>query len=259
MKWKKWIFLVATGLLVLGLAGCGKAEKVTQHSGKLTIGLEGTYAPFGYRDKTGNLTGYDVEVSKAIAKKMGLKPEFKPTGWDSLIAGLNSNTYDVVFNNMAVTKERKQKFRMADPYVYSKAVIITKDNSDIKTVDDIKGKRFGEGTGTDNWKIAEKYGAKVFSGPQFETAMEMIQQGRMDGAINAEPAFNAWAKSHPNSGLTAHVIPSDKVEEEAIAPLMNKNSAELNKKMNKAIKELRKDGTLKRLSVKYFGSDITNR
>ncbi|ANZ57716.1 amino acid ABC transporter substrate-binding protein [Fructilactobacillus lindneri] len=255
---KKLPLILMLGLITLVLAACGNQNSETKEKGTLTIGLEGTYPPYAYR-QNGKLTGFEVELAKDTAKKMGLKPKFVTTGWDSLIQGINSQSYDVVFNNLAENPKRKKQFRFSKPYAYSKAIIITKKDSPIKNYKDLKGKKVAEGTGTDNWNNAVKLGAKPVASPEFQTSMDMIDDGRVQAAVNSKEDFVYWQKNHPKTDLTYQVIPSNVITPAAIAPMMNKNSKELNQKMNKALDEERRDGTMKRLSIKYFGTDITNK
>lgn len=253
---KKLGLILALGLVALTLVACGQSKSAddTKTPGTLTIGMEGTYAPYAYRDKGGKLTGFEVELAKETAKRMGLKPKFVTTGWDSLIAGLNSNEYDVIFNDMWVNPARKKQFSYSEPYIYNKSVLISKKGL---TMDNIKGKTIAAGTGTENWTTAEKLGAKVIAAPDFQTDMDMISQGRADGAVNSEAAFNYWKKSHQDSDITYQVIPDKFVKEQPIAPMLNKKSTKLNSDMAKAIKAEHDDGTIKKLSMKYFGKDIT--
>ncbi|AUI71672.1 transporter substrate-binding domain-containing protein [Companilactobacillus alimentarius] len=260
---KKRIALILTTVvaLILVLTGCSNknsANNDTKTQGTLTVGLEGTYAPYSYRDD-GKLKGFEVDLAKDIAKKLDLKTKFVPTKWDSLIAGLNSNTFDVVFNNVAKNPSRKKHYIFSTPYIYSKSVIITKDGTGINSVDDIKGKKISAGTGTDNYNHAEKFGAKVVPAADFQTDMSMIDQGRVAGAINSREAFLYWKKSHKNTDLKYITIPDNKLEPSEIAPIYNKKSTHLRGRVNKAIKELYKDGTMKKLSIKYFGEDITKK
>ncbi|CAJ1182480.1 amino acid ABC transporter substrate-binding component [Companilactobacillus paralimentarius DSM 13238 = JCM 10415] len=259
---KKRIALILTMIaaFVLVLTGCSNksANSDTKTDGTLTIGLEGTYAPYSYRDN-GKLKGFEVDLGKAIAKKLDLKAKFVPTKWDSLIAGLNSNTFDVVLNNVAKNPSREKHYIFSTPYIYSKSVIITKDGTGINSVNDIKGKKISAGTGTDNYNHAEKFGAKVVPAADFQTDMSMINQGRVAGAFNSKEAFLYWKESHKNTDLKYITIPNSKLEPSEIAPIYNKKSTHLRNRVNKAIKELYKDGTMKKLSNKYFGEDITKK
>ena len=133
MKYGKLIKSIAAfvGVASLGLAfnvarpAQASADKISaatsselKQKGTLTIGLEGTFAPYSYR-KDGKLTGFEVELGKDIAKQMGLKAKFVPTKWDGLIEGVNTGKYDIVLNNVTVTKERQAKFGFSTPYIYS--------------------------------------------------------------------------------------------------------------------------------------------
>lgn len=259
---KKRIALILTTLvaLILVLTGCSSNKNAsdTKTKGTLTIGLEGTYAPYSYRED-GKLKGFEVDYGKAVAKKLGLKAKFVPTKWDSLIAGLNSNTFDVVINNVAENASRKKQYLFSTPYVYSKSVVITKDGSGINSVDDIKGQKIAAGTGTDNYNNAKKFGADIVPSSDFQTSMSMIDQGRVKGAFNSKEAFLTWKKDHKNTDLKYITVPESKLKSSKIAPIFNKKSTKLSKDVTKATKELQKDGTLKKLSIKYFGEDITKK
>ncbi|MHA8111236.1 transporter substrate-binding domain-containing protein [Lactobacillaceae bacterium Melli_B4] len=270
MKWNKLVkrlsvitALVGTGAL---LAACGNsndksADKGSYQSeltqkGKLTVGLEGTYAPYSYR-QDGKLKGFEVDLATDIAKKMNLKVDFVQTKWDSLIAGLGSNKYDAVMNNMTVTPERKKLYSFSTPYSYSYYTLITRNNTNINSIKDIKGKNIVDGAGTDNAVVAKNFGANVSATPESSTAYQLIQQGRADGTVNAVPAWKYYAKHNSTKGLKEVDVPASLQKPAETSVMMNKNSKQITKKVNQAIEELRKDGTLKKLSIKYFGSDIT--
>lgn len=228
-------------------------------SGTLTIGLEGTYAPYSYREN-GKLKGFEVDLAKDIAKEMGLKAKFVPTKFDSLIAGVQSKKFDIAINNLGITKARQQKFLFSTPYIYSKSVLITKSNNKkIKSVKDLKGVTMVEGTGTDNWDWAEKFGGKVIPSPEFATSMSMLRDGRAKATINSKEAFAYYVKEKSGSGLKARDIPTSSIPATKEGIMMNKDNPELQKKVNIALSKLRKDGTMKKLSEKYFGTDITTK
>ncbi|CAH0418321.1 transporter substrate-binding domain-containing protein [Periweissella ghanensis] len=267
MKFKKQVLgtvVILAGVLLAGCANGGKnaTGKDTNYKselvkrGSLTIGLEGTFAPYSYRDN-GKLTGFEVELGQDIAKKIGVKPVFVPTKWDSLIAGLGSGRYDVILNNINKTPQRAKVYAFADPYIYSRYVLISRsDEKGLKTLASIKGKKLVEGTGTDNFNVATKYGATVVPNGDFPTALGLIRQDRVAATINSREAFLAYAKSNPTSDLK-YVDLSKTLAPTAVQPMLNKQSPKLLAKVSAAIKELRQDGTLTKLSEKYFGSDIT--
>ncbi|KRK65135.1 amino acid ABC transporter substrate-binding component [Companilactobacillus tucceti DSM 20183] len=262
MKKRIALIIAAAFAFILVLSGCSSnsAENDTKTKGTLTVGLEGTFAPYSYREH-GKLTGFEVELARDVAKELDLKVKFVPTKWDSLIAGLNSKTFDVVFNNVAINPSRKKQYIFSTPYIYSKSVIVTKkDNTEIKSIDDVKGKKLGEGTGTDNYNKAKKFDADVVPSSDYQTTLSMIDQGRIAGTINSKESFLTWKKDgHQNTDLHYIEIPSSKIETSKIAPIYNKNSKHLRDRVNKALKKLEKDGTLTKLSKKYFTDDITKK
>src|SRR5690606_17116782 len=100
-------------------------EAITS-AGKLRIGTEGTYAPFTYHDSTGALVGFDVEIGREIAERIGVEAEFIEGKWDGLIAGIDANLYDAVINQVGITEERQAKYDFSDPYIASKAALIVR-------------------------------------------------------------------------------------------------------------------------------------
>ena len=120
----------------LVLTACGSSatngENPVKAAGVLRVGTEGTYAPFSYHDPaTGELAGYDVDVARAVGDKLGVKVEFVETPWDSIFAALEANRFDVVANQVTITAERQAKYDLSEPYAIGEGVIVTRadDNS----------------------------------------------------------------------------------------------------------------------------------
>ena len=258
---KKHIFstLIVFSSIIGLLAGSNFTElhADTIKKGTLTVGLEGTYAPFSYREK-GKLTGYEVDVAKAVAKEINMKPKFVQTKWDSLLTGLDSNRYDVIFNNVGITKERKNRYLFAEPYLYSKTVLIQKQNGKLKTLEDIKGKNLAQSTSSNFGQMAKKNGAKIVAVPGMVEAMNLIDSGRADAELNDAGAFELWHHKNPDVKVKAVKMDSE-IPAVPAAPMLNKNNPKLQKQINKAIKELAKDGTLSKLSKQYFKTDLTKK
>lgn len=143
---KLGIRLLALTLLATVTTGCASSKQENtwdkiKEKKEIVIGTEGTFAPFSYHDDNDNLVGYDVEVSRALAKELGVKVKFVEVKWDSLIAGLDSDKYDLVTNQVAITAERKKKYDFSIPHTYSYPAIITKKyNTEITKMRDIKGR-----------------------------------------------------------------------------------------------------------------------
>ncbi|MCI1283246.1 MAG: transporter substrate-binding domain-containing protein [Lacticaseibacillus songhuajiangensis] len=261
---KKAAVAAATLASVVLLAACGsKSSSATSgyksdliNSKQLTIGLEGTYAPYSYR-KNGKLVGFEVELGKAIAKKLDVKANFVPTKWDSLIAGLGSGKFDTVLNDITPTPERKKAYLFSTPYIYSRYAIVSKAGSNLTSLAAIKGKKFVEGTGTDNAVVAKKAGAKIIPNGDVATSYQMVKDGRADGAVNATPSWYSYKQNNSTKGLQMTILKDSEQEPAKISALIGKKHTKLQTKINSAIKALKADGTLKKLSKKYFGADIT--
>ena len=133
------------------------------NKGTITVGTEGTYAPFSYHDKDGKLTGYDVEVTRAVADKLGIKVEFKETQWDSMMAGLKAGRFDVVANQVGLTSpERQATFDKSEPYSWSGAVLVVrKDDNKIKSPADIKGVKTAQSLTSNFGEKAKEAGAEL--------------------------------------------------------------------------------------------------
>ncbi|MFT9097416.1 transporter substrate-binding domain-containing protein [Liquorilactobacillus sp.] len=250
--------IIITFGIFIGLATKANASSYKDdliNKGQLTIGLEGTYKPYSYRSD-GKLTGFEVDLGKALAKKMGVKAKFVPTKWDSLIAGVGASKYDIVLNNITQTPERKKVYIFSKPYIYSRYALISSKKNKINNLKEVKNKKFAEGTGTNNEILAKKYKATIVSSGDFATSLSLIRQGRVNGTINAAEAYYAYAKSNKVSDLHFKDL-SKQVKPVKISALLNKKNKKLQGRINKALQTLRNDGTLQKLSKKYFGSDIT--
>ena len=224
--------------------------------GKLLIGTEGTYAPYTFHDESGKLVGYDVEVAEAIAAKLGVKAEFVESNWDSLIAGLDAVRYDVVINQVTITEERLQKYDFSTPYTISRAALIVgKDNNDIKSFEDLKGKKAAQGLTSNYAQLAEGYGAKLVSADgSFSKAIELVSTKRAVATINDQVSFYDFLKQKPDAPVKL-VDTLDDASKNAV--LIRKGNDTFVEAVNKALDEITKDGTLAKISDKYFGADVT--
>ncbi len=235
-------------------SGAATLESV-KASGKLRIGTEGTYAPFTYHDESGKLTGFDVDIATEVSKRIGVEPEFIETKWDSMIGGLDSKRFDAVFNEVGITEERQQKYLFSDPYIASKAVLIVPEsNTDIKSFADLKGKKSAQSLTSNLGKIAQQNGAELVSVDGFNQAIGLLSSGRADATINDNLSYLDLKKQQPD-------LPIKIVAEEANASqsggMFNKGSEDLVKAVDKALSDMKADGTYLKISEKYFGEDVS--
>ncbi|AWB45766.1 amino acid ABC transporter substrate-binding protein [Paenibacillus sp. CAA11] len=231
------------------------ALEAVKASGKLRIGTEGTYAPYTYHDNNGKLTGFDVEIAQEVSKRLGVKPEFIETQWDGMFAGLDAKRFDTVFNEVAITDERKQKYDFSDSYITSKAVLIVrKDNNEIKSFADLKGKKSGQSLTSNLTAIAKDNGAEIVGVEGFNQAIDLLTSSRIDATVNDSLSYLDLKKQKPDAPIKVAAESADASQNGA---LFIKGSDDLVQAVNKALAEMKSDGTYLKISDKYFGADVS--
>ena len=228
-----------------------------QANGTITVAMEGTWAPWTYHDENDNLVGYDVEVATKIAEKLGVEPKFVEGEWDGLLAGLDAGRYDIMVNGVDITPERAKKYDFSTPYAYNRTAVITQqDNDSIKTLEDLNGKTTANTISSTYAELAEQYGATVTGVDDLNQTFELLLSGRIDATLNAEVTYYDYMKEHPDANAKIAVLTAD-ANEVAIPMRKGDETATLRTAIDAAIEEMRADGTLKELSEKYFGTDIS--
>lgn len=251
------VALCATMLMTSCSAGKDDLLKTIQDRGEIIVAMEGTWAPWTYHNEQDELVGYDTEVATLIAEKLGVKATFVEGEWDGLLAGLDAGRYDIMVNGVDITEEREQKYDFSTPYAYNRtAVIVSGDNSEIVSMEDLEGKSTANTISSTYAEVAEKYGAEVTGVDDLNQTIELLLAGRIDATLNAEVTYYDYIKAHPDANIkiacfdeesTCCAIPMRKGEE----------TASLKEAINKALSELAAEGKLSELSEKYFGTDIS--
>lgn len=262
---KNALRLLALALSTLLLCACGKKETSTdrltqvRQKGALVIALEGNWAPWSFHDDSDALVGYDVEVGQAIARKLGVNATFVEGEWDGLLAGVESGRYDMVINGVDVTDSRKETYDFSTPYAYIRTALVVKEGNDtIHSFEDLKGKTTANSIGSTYMELAERYGATCSGVDTLDETIQMVLQGRCDATLNADVSFYDYLSQHPDAAIRI-VASSEDANEVAIPMQKGEASQALREAVSKAIEELREDGTLSALSIKYFGADISGK
>lgn len=259
---------------MLGMSGCSKEEPAqaqTQASsasqdlldqirakGEIVIATEGTWSPWTFHDKEGKLTGYDIEVGRLIAQKLGVKPQFVEGKWDGLLAGISAGRYDIMINGVDMTPERQKAYRFTDPYAYNRTVVmVSAQNDSIKSMQDLKGKVTANTISSTYAEIAEKYGAKVDGVDDLNQTFELLLSGRIDATLNAEVVYYDYMKVHPQAAIKIAAI-DEQVTSVGI-PLKKEGTEKLQIELNKILSDLRNSGELTKLSNQFFGTDISKK
>jgi ABC-type amino acid transport substrate-binding protein len=254
------VAVLAAVAVLLTACGGGSGEASSdlarvKEAGVLKVGTEGTYAPFSYHDpKTNALVGYDVEVIAAVAKELGVEVEYVETPWDAIFAGLAAQRYDVVANQVTRNEERQGLYGLSDTYTVSEGVIATRaDDSSITSLADLKGKKSAQSL-TSNWaQVAKDAGADVESVEGFTQAITLLKQKRVEATVNDNLAVLDYQKSTGDTSVKVAAKTGD-VSEQVVA---TRKDSDLVAAINKALADLKADGTLKTISEKYFEADVS--
>lgn len=273
-KQSKAVIFSFTMAFFLILAACsGKNEADSKDTGweqikdkgKIVVATSGTLYPTSYHDTdsgSDKLTGYEVEVVREAAKRLGLKVEFKEMGIDGMLTAVNSGQVDAVANDIDVTKDREKKFAFSTPYKYSygTAIVRKDDLSGIKTLKDLKGKKAAGAATTVYMEVARKYGAKevIYDNATNEQYLKDVANGRTDVILNDYYLQTLALAAFPDLNITIH--PDIKYMPNKQALVMKKSNEALQIKMNEALKEMSKDGSLTKLSKQFFNkADVSKK
>lgn len=225
--------------------------------GEIIVAMEGTWAPWGYHDEDGKLVGYDVEVAQAIAEKLGVRVNYVEGEWAGLLAGLEGGRYDIMVNGVDIDEERKLKYDFSVPYAYNRTVVIVSgDNDDIHSMEDLNGKRTANTLNSTYAAVGEKYGATVTGVDDFIQTIQLLHSGRIDATLNAEVSYYDYMAQHPEDDIKIACIDPETTQV-AIPMRKGEETASLREAIDRALTELAQEGKLTELSIKYFGTDIS--
>ena len=250
------LLLVMAGVL---FAGCGGTTKTEPAKKKIVIGLDDNFPPMGFKDEKNNIVGFDIDMAKEAAKRLGIEVEFKGIDWSSKEAELNSKRIDALWNGMNITEERKKNVLFSDPYMESKQLIFVLANSPIKSAADLKGKvvgvqqsSIGEEVVTKDEKL--KATLKDFKKyPDCVAAFMDLKTGRLDAVVTDE-ILGRYYMSKEAGTYIAIEQPLGEVGVYGVG--FRKDDKELRDKVQNVLNEMKKDGTSAKISQKWFGADI---
>lgn len=247
--------LLAAGLALPAVAA--DLLDAARARGTLRIAMEGTYPPFNFKDpRTGQLDGYDVDVARLLAARLGLKPEFVTAEWSAILAGLGAGKYDVIVSQVGITPKRQESFDFSEPYTFSTPQLIVRRNerASYNSLADLKGRKLGVGQGTVFEQQARGVpGIDVKSYPATPENLQDLAFGRIDAALN-------------DSLMVAYLLKSTQLPIKAGARVgtvsrmgipLRKGNPKLKAAIDRALAEAKADGSLKRVSLKWFGIDAS--
>ena len=252
-------FLVMLLLAVTAICtGCGDSNNVNK---VYVIGLDDEYAPMGFRDDKGEIVGFDIDLAKEAARRMGVKFEFKPIDWDKKREEITSGNIDIIWNGCDITDERKEYMIFSKPYMDNRQILLVKKgtNQDIHTVGDLEGKIVGTQSGSTSEQYVNETPElknsfkdfKVYL--NFKTAFNALDSGEVDVLICDEIVGRYGLIRNPGKFAVLEVTVGRPCE---IGIGFRKNDVELRDEVQKAFDSMIKDGTAKKISEQWFQADI---
>ena len=265
-NWGKVGLLAAALTLLLGITGCaggndrpedGDLLSQVRERGEIVIALEGTWSPWSFHDEEDQLTGYDVEVGRLIARELGVEPVFVEGQWDGLFAGLDSGRYDMVINGVDVDEDRQEVYDFSEPYAYNRTVIIVRgDDARIQSFEDLEGMTTANTLASTYATVAEQYGATTIGVDDLLQTVELLEAGRIDATLNAEVTFYDYMEQNPAADLKIAAVSED-ANPIAIPLRKGEETAALRQAINEALEAVQESGELGDLSERFFGVDIS--
>lgn len=253
------IFLAVLTLGALA-AGCGGAPEEGAKK-KIVVGLDDNFPPMGFKDEKNEIVGFDIDLAKEAAKRLGREVEFKAIDWSSKEAELKSGRIDVLWNGLNITDKRKENMLFSDPYMDCKQLIFVPVGSPIKGEADLAGKIVG----TQNASTADE---NLDADPELKnslkeikkysdyiSAMMDLQNGRVDAIIADEIVGRYYMGKNPDKFIALEK-PVGPVGVFGIA--FRKDDTALKDEVQKVMNEMKKDKTAAKISEKWFGKDIIN-
>lgn len=275
MNLKKLMVLAVSGAITVSMvAGCGGETTETnqtaedtsltdvQEKGYFTLGLDADFAPMGFTQEDGEIVGFDIDLAKAVAEKMGVEVEIKPIDWNAKSMELSTGKIDVIWNGFSITDERRQEVLFSNPYLSTKQSIVVKAGSDIKTKADLAGKKIAlqDGSTSEDALKAdtatyESIGDDNISrfAENSQVLME-VDAGRADAAIIDEVFVRYYLQKE--NMLDKFVVLDEGFDEEDYGVGGRQGDYALMEAINKALDECKAEGTTSEISVKWFGEDL---
>lgn len=271
-KWKK--IMITVGLMVLmGLmVGCGSSKKETtkqgkdtsledvQNKGTFVLGLDASFPPMGFRDKTNKIVGYDIDLAREVCKRMGVELVIQPISWASNQQELDSKNIDCIWNGLGVSEERKQLMTISEPYMNSHQVLIVEANSPYQTKEDLDGKILVTQKGSTSIISLDKEENIEFKNKLKEIilvednikALKDLQMGS-DVAVMSEVLADYYLKDRKEE----YRVLKDYIDDGEMVIGFRKGEEALKDEVEKQLKEMVKDGTMKTIDEKWFGREVS--
>ncbi len=258
MKKFMGFLLLVSLLFAFGCKETGDGWSKIEEKGVIVVGLDDNFPPMGFRGEDGEIVGFDIDLAKAAATKLGLQAEFKPVDWDGIVMSLNKGDIDVIWNGLTITPARREKIDFSPAYMANRQIVVVAVGSTIKTLDDLAGKSVGLQLGSssqkaldDNEKVKNSLDEQRKYANNTEALMDLAA-GRIDAVVVDEIVGRYYIAKKP--GL--YLVLEQNLGQEEYGVGMRKADKEFVKKLSDAIQELKVDGTADDISQKWFGESV---
>ncbi len=257
---KAVIFLLA--VMMFAFAATAQAadsswDKVKE-KGVLVIGLDDAFPPMGFRLDDGTLTGFDIDAAEELGKRLGIEIKWQPTAWDGVIHSLNAKKFDCIWNGMTITPERAEKVLFTKPYIMDGQIaVVAMGNKEIKNSNDLGGKVVGVQKGSPALEAAKSLDPAPAEIREYDTnpkAFLDLESGRIASVVVDNVSGRYYIAQRPGKYLALTGF----ISSEPFGVAFRKNEVALRDKVQKTIDEMVADGTMGKISRKWFGEDITN-
>ena len=239
-------------------AGTTAAETAEAAGGTLIVGFDQDFPPMGFVGDNGEYTGFDLDLAKEVASRLGLEYKAQPIAWDSKDMELESGNIDCIWNGFTITG-REDDYIWTTPYMANKQVFVVANDSDIKSQADLAGKvvevqadSSAEAALKENQDLANTFG-QLLTTPDYNTAFMDLEQGAVD-AVAMDVIVAGYQIKQRNADFK---ILDDSLSEEEYGVGFKKGNTELRDKVQGALEEMAADGTLAKISDEWFGEDVT--
>ncbi|WCM89384.1 amino acid ABC transporter substrate-binding protein [Acidovorax sp. NCPPB 3576] len=258
------VLLMSLGAL---LAGCGKndsaqpaavAAPAPATATKIVVGLDDNFPPMGFRDEKNELVGFDIDMAREAAKRMGVAVEFKPIDWSAKEAELSGQRVDALWNGLTITPERKQNIAFTAPYMENHQIVVVSAQSPIKAKADLAGKVVGAQEGSSAVDAVKKEGAVFKSFKEFKTfgdnvtALMDLSTGRLEAVVVDEVVGRYYVAKKPG----AYAVLDENFGTEDYGVGVRKDDTALQGRLDKALADMKQDGTAGKIATQWFGKNI---
>lgn len=264
---KRWIFIFVS-LFALFLTGCESVQKRAnsqdtwnkiERKRQVVIGLDDSFVPMGFEKKNGQLTGYDIDLAKAVFQEYGIKVSFQTIDWSMNVTELRNGTIDLIWNGYSITPQRKKKVAFSRPYLRNRQVLVVKKNSGSNSFSQMKKYELGMQTGStaEQWYEGKQKvlrAKKVILYDTISNSFLDLNSGRIQGILLDE-VYADYYISHMAKSNNYRVIQNDQVPMDLFAVGMRKGDKTLRRKINAGLVRLQKNGKLKQINEKWFGKN----